>query len=68
MDVAVVPLEFLLAESAMRNNQTQGTNRILHVLRSSGYDADTLHKALDPLPSDKALRLLRLLEIRLVAG
>lgn len=67
MEVAVVPIEFLLAETAMRN-RTQETNRILHALRTSGYSVDTLHKALDILPSDKALRILRLLEIRLVAG
>ena len=67
MDIAVVPLEYLLAESAARN-QAQTTNRILHALRSSGFSADTLNRALDSLPSDKALRLLRLLEIRLVAG
>ena len=67
MDVAVAPLEFLLADSAARN-QPQTTNRILHALRGSGYQMDTLHRALGALPSDRAMRLLRLLEIRLVAG
>src|SRR5438477_398872 len=60
-------LEFLLADSAARS-QSQTTNRILHALRCSDYDTDTLSRAMDALPSDKALRLLRLLEIRLVAG
>jgi hypothetical protein len=67
MDVAAVPVEFLLAESVARND-TQATNRILHAMRSSGYNPDLLERALDPLPGDKASRLLRLLEIRLVAG
>jgi hypothetical protein len=69
MDLPVAPLEFLLAESATHGQaQTQTTNRILHALRASGYDADILNKALDAVPSDKASRLLRLLEIHLVAG
>ena len=67
MDVAVAPLEFLLADSAARN-EPQITNRILHALRYSRYDADMLNRAMDTLPTDKAMRLLRLLEIRLVAG
>jgi hypothetical protein len=67
MEVPVVPLEYLLADTVVRN-QAQTTNRILHVLRASGYNPSTLQRALDPLPDDKASRLLRLLEIRLVAG
>ncbi len=67
MEVAITPIEFLLADSAARS-QVQTTNRILHVLRYSGYDMNTLNRAMDALPSDRALRLLRLLEIRLVAG
>jgi hypothetical protein len=67
MDVPVAPLEFLLADSAARN-QPQTTNRILHALRGSSYNIETLNRALDALPSDRAMRLLRLLEIRLVAG
>jgi len=67
MDIPVAPLEFLLAESALRN-QPQDTNRILHALRNSRYDVDILNKALDAIPADKASRLIRLLEIRLVAG
>lgn len=67
MDIAVVPLEVLLADSALRGQQ-QVTNRILQALRSSGYRSDTLSRALDLLPFDKASRLMRLLEFRLVAG
>jgi hypothetical protein len=67
MDVAVAPVEYLLAESALQDRQ-QTTNRILHALRSTGYNPDVLHRALYTLPVDKASRLLRLLEIRLVAG
>lgn len=67
MEVVVAPIEFLLADSAM-HGQTQTTNRILHSLRTSGYDADILNRALGTLPGDKASHLLRLLEIRLVAG
>jgi hypothetical protein len=62
-----VPLEVLLADSALRGQQ-QVTNRILQALRSSGYRSDTLSRALDLLPFDKASRLMRLLEFRLVAG
>jgi hypothetical protein len=67
MDLPVAPLEFLLAESTT-HTQPQTTNRILHALRGSGYDPNILGKALDAVPSDKASRLLRLLEIHLVAG
>ena len=67
MEVAVVPLEFLLAESALRND-TQLTHRILHVLRTSGYSRSDLETALGVLPSEKASRLSRLVEFSLVAG
>lgn len=67
MAVAVVPIEVLLAESVIRGQQHL-TNRVLQTLRSSGYSPETLSRALDFLPYDKASRLLRLLEIRLVAG
>jgi hypothetical protein len=67
MDVAVVPVEFMLASSDLEGNQ-QATNRILHALRTASYDAETLQRALSMLPSERAMRLLRLLEIRLVAG
>jgi hypothetical protein len=67
MDVAAVPLEFLLAAHAARNDN-HVTNRILHTMRASGYSSGSLQRALDLLPGEKASRLLRLLEIRLVAG
>ena len=67
LDVAVVPIEFLLAESAATND-TQFTRRILHAMRSCGYSTDLLRSALDLLPSEKASRLTRLLEFSLVAG
>jgi hypothetical protein len=66
-DVAVVPIEYLLAESALRN-QAQLTQRILHTMRSHGHDPAELERALSVLPSDKASRLSRLLEFSLVAG
>lgn len=67
LEVAVVPLEFLLAESAA-NNDTQITHRILNAMRTSGYSLENLHTAIDLLTTDKASRILRLLEISLVAG
>jgi hypothetical protein len=67
MEVAVVPLEFLLAESALRND-TQLTHRILHAMRTRGYSRDDLDTALGVLPSEKASRLSRLVEFSLVAG
>src|SRR5436190_16999408 len=67
MEVAVAPIEYLLAGSAI-HGQIQNTNRILHALRNSGYDPDILNRALDTVPRDKASHLLRLLEIHLVAG
>ena len=67
MDVPVTPIEFLLAESAQQNN-TQLTHRILHAMRSCGYSHDNLRAALDVISTDKANRLLRLLDLSLVAG
>jgi hypothetical protein len=67
MEVAVVPLEFLLGEAALRND-TQLTHRILHVMRTRGYSQSDLETALGVLPSDKASRLSRLVEFSLVAG
>jgi hypothetical protein len=67
MEVAVVPLEFLLAESALRND-TQLTHRILHAMRTRGYSQADLETALGVLPSEKASRLSRLVEFSLVAG
>jgi hypothetical protein len=67
MQVAVVPLEFLLAESALRND-TQLTHRILHVMRTRGYSASDLETALSVLPTEKASRLSKLVEFSLIAG
>ncbi len=67
MEVAVVPIEFLLAESALKN-ETQLTHRILHAMRLSGHSAEELQLALSILPQEKASHLLRLLEIGLIAG
>ncbi|HUP28517.1 MAG TPA: hypothetical protein VM409_08795 [Chloroflexia bacterium] len=67
MDVAVIPLEFLLAESAQKGD-TQLTHRIMHAMRAQGYSQESLRTALDVISSDKASRLLRLLDLSLVAG
>ncbi len=67
MDVPVTPIEFLLAESAQRND-TQLTHRILHVLRARGYSTSDLETALSVLPAEKASRLSRLVEFSLIAG
>ena len=66
-EVAVVPFEYLLADSALRG-QAGLTPRILHAMRTGGYDLQQLRKAVDVLPSDKGSRLLRSLEFSLVAG
>ncbi len=66
MQVPVVPLEFLLADSALRN-QTHLTHRILHAMRVSGHDPDNMRAALELMPPDKSFRLRRLLEIGPVA-
>lgn len=67
LEVAVVPIEFLLAESTLKN-ETQLTHRILHAMRTAGHSAEKLQLALDTLPKEKASHLLRLLEIGLIAG
>ncbi|MDQ6694250.1 MAG: hypothetical protein M3014_07490 [Chloroflexota bacterium] len=66
-DVAVVPIEFMLAESALRGIP-QASHRILHALRISGYDAVRMQTALATIPREKAYHLSRLLEIDLVTG
>jgi hypothetical protein len=65
MDVAVVPIEFLLVENAMRNN-THTVHRILNTIRVAGHNQDNLRIALDLLPEEKATRLMRQMEIGLV--
>jgi hypothetical protein len=67
MDVAVAPVEYLLAQSAWHNHQ-QDSNRILHAMRALGHDPGVMQRALATLSEERATRLLRLLEIRLVAG
>jgi hypothetical protein len=67
MGVAVVPIEYLLAESGLRND-THGTHRILQVMRQCGYNPADLEVALRVLPSEKAYRLARLAEFSLIAG
>jgi hypothetical protein len=65
-EIAVVPLECLLADSALRSDAPR-TQRILHTMRDRGYDPDLLRQALDVLPTERALRLMRLLDLTLVA-
>ena len=65
-DVAVVPLEYLLAESAVRN-QIDMTPRILHVMRTAGYKPAELRRALGALPEERANRLFRLLEFNVIS-
>lgn len=66
-NVAVTPIEYLLADSGLKNN-TQTTHRLLHTLRARGHDAATLQAALNTIPQEKAARLSRLMEINLVTG
>jgi hypothetical protein len=66
-EVVAVPLEFLLAESGLKND-THLTHRILHGIRSRGHSQSFLEAALASIPSEKAHRLSRLMEINLVAG
>lgn len=66
-EVPVVPLECMLADSALRS-EAPLTHRILHTMRDCGYDPDLLREALDVVPAERALRLMRLLDLNLVAG
>ncbi len=66
-EIAVVPLECMLADSALRS-EAPLTQRILHTMRGCGYNADLLRQALDALPAERALRLMRLLDLNLIAG
>ena len=65
MDVAVVPLTYALAEAALRAD-TEKTHRIMHSLRTSGYDAEELRRALSPLPLERASRIMRSLEFSIL--
>ena len=64
-EVAIVPIEYLLAESALCND-TPLTRRILHAMRNSGYDPGVLKAALQVLPSERASHLSRLAEFSLL--
>jgi len=65
MDVAVVPLTYALAEAALKSD-TDVTQRIMHTLRTSGYDPQELRRALAPLPQEKAARIMRSLEFSII--
>jgi hypothetical protein len=65
MDVAVVPLEYGLAEAALRAD-SERTQRIMHALRTTGYHAEELRRALAPLPLEKASRIMRSLEFTIL--
>ena len=66
LDVAVIPLEFALAEAALRS-QLELTQRILHTLRTTGHDPAELSRALAPVPQEKASRLQRSLEFNVLS-
>lgn len=65
MDVAVIPLTYALAEAALRND-TEKTQRIMHTLRTSGYDPEELRRALAPVPLERASRIMRSLEFSIL--
>lgn len=66
MDVAVVPLEYSLAETALRS-QLEMTQRILHTMRTMGHDPNELRRALTPVPQEKASRLQRSLDFNVIS-
>jgi hypothetical protein len=66
MDVAVIPLEYSLAEAALRS-QLEMTQRILHTMRTLGHDPNELRRALAPIPQEKASRLQRSLEFNVIS-
>lgn len=65
MDVAVAPLPYLLAETALKADHEK-TQRIMHTLRISGYDPEELRRALSPLPLEKSSRIIRSLEFSIL--
>ncbi len=65
LDVAVVPLTYALADTALRAD-TEKTQRIMHTLRISGYDPEELRRALSPLPVEKSSRIMRSLEFSIL--
>src|SRR5437762_1004747 len=66
LDVAVIPLEYSLAEAALRS-QLELTQRILHTLRTMGHDPAELRRALAPVPQEKASRIQRSLEFNVLS-
>jgi hypothetical protein len=65
LDVAVIPLEFSLADAAMRS-QLELTQRILHAMRLMGHNPAELRRALSLVPQEKAGRLQRSLEFNVI--
>lgn len=65
MDVAVVPLPHILADTALRAD-TEKTQRIMHTLRTTGYDPEELRRALSSLPVEKASRIMRSFEFTIL--
>jgi hypothetical protein len=65
LDVAVVPLPYALADASLRAD-TEKMHRIMHVLRTTGYDAEELRRALSPLPVEKGSRIMRSLEFSIL--
>jgi hypothetical protein len=65
LDVAVVPLPYALAEASLKND-TDLVQRIMHTLRTSGYDPNELRRALTPLPQEKGARIMRSLEFSII--
>ncbi len=65
MDVAVVPLTYALADAAQRAD-TEKMHRIMHTLRTTGYDAEELRRALSPLPLERGARIMRSLEFSIL--
>lgn len=65
LDVAVVPLTYALAETALKG-ETEKTHRIMHTLRTAGYNPEELRRALSPLPVEKSSRIMRSLEFSIL--
>jgi len=66
LDVAVIPLEFSLAEAALLS-QIEMTQRILHTMRLMGHDPADLRRALALIPQEKAGRLERSLQFNVIS-
>jgi hypothetical protein len=66
LDVAAIPLEYSLAEAALRS-QLEMTQRILHSMRTMGHNPADLRRALALVPQEKASRLERSLEFNVIS-